>query len=345
MKKGIKNKYIIILLIITSFLSILWYVNISQINGFEENDTDSDIENLKFEDTFSLGTSNEFYCSFLIENVPEINTNCTIENLFGNNKEFLFIFFIGTNLSLDFLIFLKNLLKYKVSGKEVSQEIEEVFLTDVETRIFEIIQDFLSNNRVFNKENAAMYIKSRFKTNGNLNYIGIRGVIDSLIKKNVIKEGSKITIKTILINKNRLRIFNLIKENPGIYRNKLVEKVNSCPFVVNWHLSILKKFQLIRERKIDGHISYFKFSMSKSNDEIYYTILKDKCLRILDYLNINSKGVTKYRIIKSLNMHYNTVNKYLNKLEEFDLLIKKKDAKTEVLFLDSNNFEKLMKKG
>ncbi|MFX1569185.1 MAG: hypothetical protein ACFFCV_12545 [Promethearchaeota archaeon] len=342
MKKRLKKKCTIIILIITSFLSIFWYIALTQIDDFEENDTDSGIENLPFKDTFFLGTSNEIYCTFFIENGPEINKNCTLENFFGKNHEPLFIFFIGTNVSIDFIIILKNLLKYKVLDKNESQELEEVFLNDVETRIFELVQDFLSTNRVFNKENVVMYIKSRFKTNGNLNYIGINAVIDSLIKKNVVKEGSKLTIKTLLINKNRLRIFNLIKENPGIYRNKLVEEINSSPFVVNWHLSILKKFQLIRENKIDGHLGYFEFSMSKSNDKIYHTILKDKCMRILEYLNSEPHGVTKYRIAKSLSMHYNTVSKYLNKLEEFDLLSKKEDGKTMLLFLDSSNFKKII---
>ncbi len=342
MKRRLRDKYIIILLIATSFLSVLYYINKAKIISFETQETDYNTNDSFLENTFSLGTSNDQLYTFFIENAPKTNMNCSIDEFLEKNEEILCIFIAGTNLSLDFLILLKNLLKHKVLKEEISQEIEVVKLTSLENRILNLIQDFLSTNRVFNKEKVAMYIKSRFHTNGNLNYIGINGVLDSLIKKKAILEGSKLTSKTLLLNTNRLQIFNLIKEKPGIYRNKLVKYLNLCSFVVNWHLSILKRFHLIRERDIEGHLCYFKSSQNSLYDNVYHTIFKDQCKRIIDYLDSNNKGCTKYRIAKALNMHFNTISKYLNKLEEFDLLIKEREANKELIFLNSINFKKIM---
>ena len=85
-----------------------------------------------------------------------------------------------------------------------------MILTEEEMRIFGLVQEYLNDNRVFNKENVALYIKSRYKVNGNLNHNGIKIVIDSLKKKNLILEGSKLTRKTVLLNANRKIIYNKI---------------------------------------------------------------------------------------------------------------------------------------
>ena len=91
MKKRLRDKYIIILLIATSFLSVLYYINESKIFSFETDETDYSTNDSFLENTFSLGTSNEIFFSFFIENVPKDNTNCSIEEFLKKNEEYLYI--------------------------------------------------------------------------------------------------------------------------------------------------------------------------------------------------------------------------------------------------------------
>lgn len=338
MKKGLKGNYIILLLISLSFLSVLYYISLFEIKNFENKSVDSIADDSFFEKIYSLDTSYELNCTYLFENVPKIDISYSFEELLGKNEVYFFLFIAGTYTSLKFLVLLKNFSNREIPREYISLDIEGVKLTEVEKRIFTLIQEFLSCNRIFNKEKVATYIKSRYNVNRNLNYIGIKAVIDSLIKKKIILEGSKLTRETILINSNRNQIFNLIKEKPGIYKNSLARKLNLCPYIINWHLSMLIKFHIIRERNIDDHISYFEFSLNTQSDKIFHTISKDKCMKIIEFLKMNKKGCTKYQIAKVLHMHYNTITKYLNKLEEFNLLSRKKESNKELLFLNISNF-------
>ena len=342
MKKRLKGKYIILLILSTSFLSVLYYISLFEIKNFENKNVESIADDSLFDKIYSLDTSYELNCTYLFENVPKIDIKYSFEELLRKNEVNFFLFIAGTYISLEFLVLLKNFSKHETPREYISLDIEGIKLTEAEKRIFTLIQEFLSCNRIFNKEKVATYIKSRYNVNRNLNYIGIKAVIDSLIKKNIILEGSKLTRETILLNSNRYQILNLIKENPGIYKNSLAKKLNLCPYVINWHLSMLIKFHIVRERNIDEHISYYEFSLNTQSDKIFHTISKDRCMRIIEFLKMSKKGCTKYQIAKVLHMHYNTIIKYLNKLEEYNLLIRKKDTNKELLFLNISNFNKLI---
>lgn len=342
MKNRSRDKFILLLLVIVSFISILNYIKLNEIENFGNRKVDYSADNFFFESTCFLDTSYELLCTDFIKNVPNKDINCHFEEISRNYEDFVCIFITSTLFSVELFGLLKNFSIQEAPRECIPQEIEGVKLTEVERKIFEVIQEFLNYNRVFNKEKVAMYIKSRYKVNGNLNYNGIRVVIDSLIKKNIILEGSKLTRESVLLNSNRNQIFNLIKEHPGIYKNNMTKRLNLSPYVINWHLSMLIKFHLIRGLNFDSHIGYFEFSMSSQNDKILHTISKDKCMNIIEFLILNNKGCTKYRIAKVLHMHYNTITKYLNKLEEFNLLIRKKDGNKECLFLNVINFKKLI---
>lgn len=228
------------------------------------------------------------------------------------------------------------------SCEDTSLEIEGIKLTEDEIKVFDLIQEFLDNNRVFNKEKVSSYVKSRYhKANGNLNSNGIEVVINSLLKKSIIVEGSKLTRKTVLQNSNREEIYNLIKENPGVYPNKLVKKLHLSSYLVNWHLNVLLKFNLIRSQKINGHIIYFNFISSKNNDTIFHTISNDNCRKIIEFLKSNNSGCTKYQIFKALKMHYNTITKYINEIDKLNLLIRGKSKNKHTFSLNYDNFKEL----
>ena len=92
-------------------------------------------------------------------------------------------------------------------------------------------------------EKIIPYLNNRLAKLGcNLNSNGLRVMLNSFIKKNLIVEGSKITKNELFLNSNRKKIYEYIKGHPGIYLNELVNTLNLSIFIVNWHLNILLKF-------------------------------------------------------------------------------------------------------
>ncbi len=344
MKKNLRIKFKIIFLINICFLSFLYYVNSIQIKNVESKTENFEADDYKFNDLYLSGTLNEEFYVESFENFRMIEITNFLEGLLKKQENIFFIFcFNATFLICEFCGIFKNISINKKSRDSNSLEIEGIEVTEEEMKVFNLIQEFLNQNRVFNRESVVSYIKSRSRTNGNLNYNGIKSVIASLVKKNIIIEGSKFTRKTVLLNSNREIIYNMIREYPGIYMNKLSKILKLSPFVVNWHLSILMKFNLIRKQNLNNNISYFTSSLNKQNDMVFQIISREKCVKIIRFLNKNKRGYTKNQIAKLLHMHYNTIIKYLNEIDKFNLLIIKKCENKEYLFLNIDNYDNLTK--
>jgi len=343
MKKTHKYKLRCILLIFNCLCSVLFFINSIKIENSENLDKEIDTCDQFFNNLRLLGTSYDDNYINSLENKQQILISDFIEvNVEKYEIAFYFILSTGSSFLLEVLVLFKNESFKEKSKRSHPLEIEGVRLTEEEMKVFKLIQEYLNDNRVFKKEKVALYIQSRYKANGNLNQNGINLVIDSLINKSLLLENSKLTRMTVLLNTNRKIIYNLIIENPGIYMYKLSKKLKLSPFVTKWHLSMLKKFKLIRESHLNHHISYFKFSMHKENDLLFNIISKDKCKKILCFLNKNKMGYTKNQIAKALHMHYNTITKYLDEIDKFNLLIREKVNNIEYITLNNYYFQKLI---
>lgn len=211
-----------------------------------------------------------------------------------------------------------------------------------EKLVLDVIQDYLDKNRYFNSEKIIPFISSRFaKTDININDDGIKAILKSLVKKNLIVERSKLTKDDVLINSNRKEIYDFIKSNPGIYFNKIVNNLSLSIPVVEWHLDILLKFNFIRKEKFDNFDAYFEITMEEKNSLLIHLISRDKCKKIIEFFKNNNEGYTKNQVYTELGMHPNTIKKYMDQLYEFDLLYKKVSRNKNLYFLNEDYYFKL----
>ena len=205
-------------------------------------------------------------------------------------------------------------------------------LNQNEKLILNLVQDHLKENRKFNIKRLLSLIQSRIKFSEiNLNKNGIETILRTLINKNYLAEGSTLTKPNVLDNEKRNTIYNFILENPGTYFNKLVKNLNLNSNVIIWHLKILEKFNYIQKTLIDNRMIYFKHNMNLSKVQKIYFLKKKEIKRILNFFKENNSGVTKTRLAESLNMHYNTLKKYVNKLEKLSL-IKKLEKQNSIVY-------------
>jgi len=209
----------------------------------------------------------------------------------------------------------------------VPQNIEE------EEIVFNTIQDYLNENKILDREKVINRIKSNFsKVSININQEGIIKHIDSLIKKKRIVEGSKLTKDGVLLNTNRKKIYDFIKTNPGTYFYKITNELNMGNQLVFWHLNFLIEFELIKKAIIENHEIYFISSLSvEEGKRLYYTI-KEESKKILDYLKADDSGATKKKLSLELDLAPKTVTKYIESLEKFNFLDKKKISEKETLY-------------
>ncbi len=201
--------------------------------------------------------------------------------------------------------------------------------------VFTVVQEYLNKNRYFDVNQILPFIVSRFRLSSiNINVKGIEEILRSLVKKKIIVEGSKLSIDGILNNEKRKTIYEFITINPGTYFYKIVTHLEISNHVVVWHLKMLLKFDFIKVEKFENHDVYFDSNFNIKKSKFAYITSKEKSKKIIEYLRQNDFGLSKSQLSKDLNMHPNTISKYLKMLEQFNVIIKKKVSKRVIYFLN-----------
>jgi predicted transcriptional regulator len=150
-----------------------------------------------------------------------------------------------------------------------------------------------------------------------------------------------LTREEVLLNSNRRNIYEYIKENPGTYSNKIVNSLDLSTFLVNWHIDMLLKFDFIRKERIGNFDAFYDLNTNPEYDEVIHIISRDKCSKIIEHLKENDGGCTKYQLTKELGMHPNTITKYVNKIDEFGLLVSNRYSNKVLYKLDMEKYLEL----
>ncbi len=284
------------------------------------------------------GVSDEDFDPFNVE-------SRTFNNLdldFNRKITISLIVLIGTSLGVQLFGLIKNERQRGVQDKKIALIPISSDLSIEESQVLALVEEFLNQNRVCYKHDLVSFIKNRnFQDDNGLNHNGVEHILDSLAAKHVIAEGSKITRNNTLRNFNRSSIYEEIKNNPGVYLNKLSKNLDLSIFLTNWHLNILLRFNMIRKQELNKQIAYFDSELPSENDYILQIISRLKCSEIIEFLKLNSNGCTKSQIAKTLRMHHTTVNKYLEILIENQLANLKILDNKNLYCLNIEKFNKL----
>ncbi len=344
MLKGRRTK--VVILIITGLLIVsvspIFLINLRGKFDEQENNPDYFNSNLFMVSLWTpnsiTGVSDEDFDPFNVE-------SRTFNNLdldFNRKITISLIVLIGTSLGVQLFGLIKNERQRGVQDKKIALIPISSDLSIEESQVLALVEEFLNQNRVCYKHDLVSFIKNRnFQDDNGLNHNGVEHILDSLAAKHVIAEGSKITRNNTLRNFNRSSIYEEIKNNPGVYLNKLSKNLDLSIFLTNWHLNILLRFNMIRKQELNKQIAYFDSELPSENDYILQIISRLKCSEIIEFLKLNSNGCTKSQIAKTLRMHHTTVNKYLEILIENQLANLKILDNKNLYCLNIEKFNKL----
>ena len=207
-------------------------------------------------------------------------------------------------------------------------------LAEDEEIVLNIVHEYLNKNRQFVFEEILPYLNSRIRLSSiNISHEGVRKILISLTNKKLIVEGSKLFKNEILNNKKRKDIYEFVVKNPGTYFNRIIHELNLSNHIVVWHLNMLLKFEFISKEILDNHGIYFDTSSEIDNIKLKYFTAKEKSQKIINFIKNDNIGITKTHLSQELKMHMNTLAKYLNLLEKYDIIVKKKIDNNFLYFL------------
>ncbi|MBN1802435.1 MAG: HTH domain-containing protein [Candidatus Lokiarchaeota archaeon] len=211
-------------------------------------------------------------------------------------------------------------------------------LNNKEQVVFRSVLNYLDQNRPFLMDDILPFLNSTLKDSLNVNTMGIKQILNSLMEKNIVIEGSILTKYELLEHEKRRRIYEHVKKHPGIFFNKIVTQLNLSNYVVYWHIKILLKFELIKKSTVENHQIFFLDSVPLKTAERAYYLSKKRIKQIIEFLRNNDFGVSKTQFAKDLNMHLNTVKKYLEILTRYRVISIKNTSKKTLYFLTESYF-------
>lgn len=216
-----------------------------------------------------------------------------------------------------------SIMETKILSKSIGLEHPNV------KRVIEIAEEIMSKNKVLNIETLYNVAKKSLKLPRN----GLLFIIQFLINKKILIEGSKFSRETVLSNPTRRGLYSYIRANPGAHfsilrRNALSDESGSSGQLV-WHLEMLLNFNYIYKVKVGNYTVFLPIEMEIELGIINF-LLRDKINRkIVDLLKTQS-SIKNSEVFKYINEKREQVNYRLKNLIDYNLLCFKEDLSKEV---------------
>jgi len=211
-------------------------------------------------------------------------------------------------------------------------------------RVIEIAEEIMRKNKILNIENLYNLAKKRLKIPRN----GLLHIIQFLINKKILIEGSKFSKETVLSNFIRKKIYNYIRINPGVHfsilRKKALPEEKGSSGQLVWHLEMLLKFDYIKKIKVGNYTVFLPFDMSEEMGRIIF-LLRDRITYKVMTLLTEEKNVVKSEIYKKINEKREDVYYRISNLINHDFLTFS-EASDKILCIKPNkreNIEEILK--
>lgn len=159
-----------------------------------------------------------------------------------------------------------------------------------------------------------------------------RAIIFNL--NDIPKRYDNLKLEDVFENEKRKRILQIVLNTPGIHYNKLMKDAGLSPGQFQWHIKVLKKFNLI-ECKRDGQYRLF-YPIIIPGTKLEKEILIDKPSKakihhpttLSVYETIKKQpGIFASKISRKLELGRSTVTYHINKLAQNALIYSTKSKK------------------
>ena len=211
-------------------------------------------------------------------------------------------------------------------------------------RVLEIAEEIMGKNKVLNIENLYNLAKKQLKIPRN----GLLSIIQFLINKKLLIEGSKFSKETVLSNQIRRGIYYFIRTNPAIHfsvlRRKAFSETMGSSGQLVWHLEMLLKFNYIKKIKVGNYTVFLPFDLSEDTGRIIF-LLRDRINNKLMKLLTEENNVLKSEIYKEIDEKREVVYYRINNLINHDI-ITFSETSDKILCINSNvkeNVDEILK--
>ena len=188
--------------------------------------------------------------------------------------------------------------------------------------VIEIAKEVINNNNVLDTELLYNLAKRRLKFPRK----GLLSIIQLLINKKVLVEGSKYTKDDILNNKYRFNLYMFLTSYLGAHFSTIRKQIitdNSGALGSSgqliWHLEMLMKFNYVKKIKIKNYTVFLPYEIDDEIGLLHFVLRDEIYLKIIQLLMSNEK-LKKSEVHKLVDEKRETIYYRINNLIEFNII-------------------------
>jgi len=205
--------------------------------------------------------------------------------------------------------------------------------------VIEIAKEVINNNNVLDTELLYNLAKRRLKFPRK----GLLSIIQLLINKKVLVEGSKYTRDEVLNNRYRFNLYNFLTSYLGVHFSSIRKQIitdksgtlGSSGQLI-WHLEMLIRFNYIKKIKIKNYTVFLPYEIDDEIGLLHFVLRDEIYLKIIQLLISNVK-LKKSEIHKLVNEKRETIYYRINNLIEFNIIELSGDDNSLVLNSSKKN--------
>ena len=189
--------------------------------------------------------------------------------------------------------------------------------------VLEIAKELIEQNKTLNTE--LLYNTAKKKLG--IPRRGLLTIIQTLLNRKILVEGSKYTKTTVLDNRFRRMLYEFIKSNLGTHFSHIKthldfskERKDVSPGRLIWHLEMLLKFNLIKKVKIKNYTLFLPTEVSEDEGIVHFILRDEINFKIITKL-LKKDFVKVADIYKVIEEKRELVYYRVKNLIEFEILI------------------------
>lgn len=134
---------------------------------------------------------------------------------------------------------------------------------------------------------------------------------------------------------SRSKIYNLIKDNQGIHLREICRKLDKKMGVIQYHIHVLEKANLIDSVKEGRYRRFFTHNDNGENTKILLCyIQRDSSRKILEYLVLNDEKASHGDLAEYLSISSQAITWHMKKLESEGIVSFEKIGKQKFYILN-----------
>lgn len=191
--------------------------------------------------------------------------------------------------------------------------------TEDQKGIYEVAKTYLQKNPHFTIDELFSVCKKKTKVPDNK----VMAILEEFVWNKIFVPGSRLTRETVLNNEKRDELFQLISKNPGLNFNQIIKRSKLGSYMGSWHLELLKKFEIIKERKFMIYNLYFPQNFPEDKEITIFFLRNPNILKI--YVCLKYSPLNPNILSKILDLHYSTIQYHLRNLQKHEIILNNED--------------------